>query len=157
MNQGYTYVRSGIPVPGKPTYWECPRLRKKLCTTRAVTTGSGENVFVVKVGEHQHPPDRDASSGVDSARSHDVHDSKLQNQMSSWATSSKRSFEQARTFMPKFRTPAASSTFVSRFIAKCKMSAYRRSTTVPIGWCLYYYNLNNKRHLNNSKTLYFGL
>lgn len=30
-----------------------------MCTARAVTTGTGDNVLVIKVGAHQHPPDRD--------------------------------------------------------------------------------------------------
>lgn len=57
--QGFIYVRSKPPAPGKPSsYWECTRLRKiKTCKARAITVGEGENLRVCKFDEHTHPSD----------------------------------------------------------------------------------------------------
>lgn len=59
LHRGYIYVRSGAPIPGKNTYWECKlKRRAKSCTARA-TTAPGDVVTVLKFGKHSHPPDHE--------------------------------------------------------------------------------------------------
>ena len=38
VHEGYIYTRSKKPINGK-NYWDCQKLREKLCTSRMVTIG----------------------------------------------------------------------------------------------------------------------
>ena len=58
VHEGYIYTRSKKPINGK-NYWDCQKLREKLCTSRMVTIGEGENVTVTKSKPHDHAPDRE--------------------------------------------------------------------------------------------------
>lgn len=56
--EGFIYTRSRKPVDEK-NYWDCQKLREKLCTSRLVTLGVGENVQITKSKPHDHAPDRE--------------------------------------------------------------------------------------------------
>ena len=55
-------VESNAPLVSRNTcYWDCQKLRQKLCTARKVTVGEGDNVEVTKSSPHDHPPDREVA------------------------------------------------------------------------------------------------
>lgn len=59
VHEGFVYTRSK-QQNGK-TYWDCQKLREKLCTSRIVTVGEGENTEITKSKPHDHAPDREVA------------------------------------------------------------------------------------------------
>ena len=58
VHEGYIYTRSR-PGPDTKNYWDCQKLKKKLCTSRVITLGEGDNVRITKSTPHDHAPDRE--------------------------------------------------------------------------------------------------
>lgn len=42
-------------------YWDCIKLRQQECRARAITSGEGEYVVMVKDPDHDHAPDREVA------------------------------------------------------------------------------------------------
>ena len=58
VHDGYLYTRLRRCQNTK-NYWDCQRLRQKLCTSRVVTVGDGDHVQIFKHKPHEHAPDRE--------------------------------------------------------------------------------------------------